>query len=534
MTKKGKLFIIFFALMCLGLFLRTYHISNFGLFGDEKQSVLIAVGNTNFGGMSKLMNPPAVFSPADYWAPRGIQAWFDADARGDVSGNSLVHDMMLKFVANVFGKGDGTLRGVSVFFNMLTLWLLFYWARRQKKQEFYWPLGILFLAVLEPFFVVFSQQARNYTTSLFFSTASNYFFWKIIIQKADFETPKPKDILGWAIASLLALFSTYLTALVLIGQLIYMLIRRPTWIIWQKMLLAAILIVIPFGIWMLWGPGQYFLAYQADAGKQYLTFLQTNGPIKDWIEAASPGNLIKRTISIVSDNFFWTNDLYARQGIKFGGILLMIFGFFVVRWVKNIEDLPMKRLFTFAGIQIFFPVLVLILTALQAGTTTGFFLRYASFAIPFGIFISAGFADYLLRLPIWYRSLGILLMLIQLYFLVSQFTPLYKDQKQKYTNATGRIRERNPYPLIADRIRTNYSLGDTVLFPSRRTNFLNSQHIDMQSVDVSDAQLVNLYFDADEPIFQKIDTTYQDSVIIQKKNGQRLLIFDFRKGSLRY
>ena len=63
---------------------------------------------------------------------------------------------------------------------------------------------------------------------------------------------------------------------------------------------------------------------------------------------------------------------------------------------------------------------------------------------------------------------------------------------------------------------------------------MNSQHIDMQSVDVSDAQLVNLYFDADEPIFQKIDTTYQDSVIIQKKNGQRLLIFDFRKGSLRY
>jgi hypothetical protein len=202
--------------------------------------------------------------------------------------------------------------------------------------------------------------------------------------------------------------------------------------------------------------------------------------------------------------------------------------------VKNIEDLPMKRLFTFAGIQIFFPVLVLILTALQAGTTTGFFLRYASFAIPFGIFISAGFADYVLRLPIWYRSLGILLMLIQLYFLASQFTPLYKDQKQKYTNPTGRIRVRNPYPLIADRIRTNYSLGDTVLFPSRRTNFLNSQHIDIRDVDVSDAQLVNLYFDADEPIFQKIDTTYQDSVIIQKKNGQRLLIFDFRKGSLRY
>ena len=76
--------------------------------------------------------------------------------------------------------------------------------------------------------------------------------------------------------------------------------------------------------------------------------------------------------------------------------------------------------------------------------------------------------------------------------------------------------------------------GDTVLYPSRKTNFLNSQHINMQAVDVSDAQLVNLYFDAEEPFYQKIDTTYQDSVIIRKKNGQRLLIFDFRQGSLRY
>lgn len=534
MTQKGKLFIVFFALMSLGLFLRTYHISNFGLFGDEKQSVLIAVGNTNFGGMSALMNPPAVFTPADFWAPRGIQAWLDADARGDVSGNSLFHDMMLKLVANVFGKGDGALRGVSVFFNMLTIWLLFYWARRQKMHEFYWPLGILLLAVLEPFFIIFSQQARNYTTSLFFTTVSNYFFWKMIIQKNDIEKPKTKDVVGWALTSLFALFSTYLTALVLVGQLIYMFIRLPKWEIWQKILLGAFLFIIPFGAWMLVGPGQYFLAYQADAGKQYLSFLQTNGPIKDWIEAASPGNLVKRTVSILSDYFFWTNDLYARQGVKFGGILLLIFGFFVIRWIKNIEDASMKRLYTFAGIQIFFPVFVLILTALKAGTTTGFFLRYASFGLPFGIFISAGFADYILRLPIWYRSLGILLMFIQLYFLVFQFSPLYQDQKQKYTNTAGRTRMRNPYPLIADRIRANYSVGDTVLYPTRRTNFLNSQHIDMNSVDVSDAQLVNVYFNGNEPFYQKIDTTYQDSVMLQKKNGRRLLIFDFRQGSLRY
>ena len=236
--------------MCLGLILRTYHIANFGLFGDEKQSVLIAVGNTNFGGMSTLINPPAVFTPADFWAPRGIQAWLDVDARGDVSGNSLFHDMMLKLVANVFGKGDGALRSVSVFFNMLTLWLLFYWARRQKIHEFYWPLGILLLAILEPFFIIFSQQARNYTTSIFFSTASNYFFWKMIIQRNEIERPNTKDVMGWAFSSLFALFSTYLTALVLVGQLIYMFIRLPKWVVWQKLLLGSLIILIPFVAWM--------------------------------------------------------------------------------------------------------------------------------------------------------------------------------------------------------------------------------------------------------------------------------------------
>ena len=81
MVNKGRLFLFFLALMLLGAFLRFYHINSFGLFGDEKQSALIAVANTNYGGMRKLLTPPATFTPSDFWESRGIKSWLDADAR---------------------------------------------------------------------------------------------------------------------------------------------------------------------------------------------------------------------------------------------------------------------------------------------------------------------------------------------------------------------------------------------------------------------------------------------------------------------
>ena len=52
--------------------------------------------------------------------------------------------------------------------------------------------------------------------------------------------------------------------------------------------------------------------------------------------------------------------------------------------------------------------------------------------------------------------------------------------------------------------------------------------------DVSDAQLVNLYFNSELKFVQKIDTIYKDSVILKKKDGQKILIFDFKQGKYRF
>ncbi len=531
MVNKRRLFLFFLGLMLFAAFLRLYHINSFGLFGDEKQSALIAVANTNFGGMRELLTPPATFTPSDFWESRGIKSWLDADARGDVSGNSLVHDMMLKLFATLFGKSDGALRSVSVFFNLMTLWLLFYWARRQKSNQEFWPLGILLLAVIEPFFVIYSQQARNYTTSIFFTTASNYFFWNLV-DKVDQTTAKPKDLVGWILASLCALFSTYLTALVLVGQFIYLIfVSKSPWNKIKNMAIGSFAFVIPFVSWMYWGPGQYFFNYQKDAGKQYLNYLNFNGPVIGWIEESNLINLFKRSVVILSDIFFLTNDLYRRHG-KFGVIMLVVFFFLVITWVTKIKEKNEKNFYIFGLIQILLPVLVLIITAIDAGTTTGFFLRYASFGIPFGIFISAGLIEHLFKSNIWIKSLCALVVFTQLYFLIFQIKPLYSDSHQKYTFSENR--SKNPYPLIAEKIISSYQPGDTVLYPSKMNNFLNAKNLQTRVADVSDAQLVNLYFNSQMNFVQKIDTIYKDSVILKKKDGQKILIFDFKQGKYRF
>lgn len=529
MTKRNYQF-VFILLMIIATILRVYHLDNFSLFSDERSSVLLGVANTNQGGMGQLMRPDKTFTPQDFWAPRGIKAWFDADARGDVSGNSLLHDMMLKLFAFLFGKSDFSMRSVSVLFNLLTVWVIFRWARKLFPTK-RWALVVLFFAVIEPFFVVYSQQVRNYATSLFFTTAANYLFWKLYIQESEQATFSKKYYILWILSSIGALFSTYLTILSLAGFGVYLLLANRDKNTWIRVITGYILIVLPIIPWFIWGPAKYFWQFQSDAAEQIMNFIKTNGEIPGWLELSSPSNLFKRTIAILSDQFVWTNDLYDPHGYKIGGVLLLGFIFLLFTWYKTV-NVQAKKTFLFAFIQILFPVVLLFVAAVRAGTTSGFFLRYASFGLHFGIFISVAVLKYVLERAIWIKLILGTFFVIQTVNLVRLFLPLYSDQKQKYTFSTNR--EPNPYPKIAQKINEIYQIGDTVIYPSNTEVFLKSKYTNLNEINTVDAQNVNLYFSGKEAFIQRVDPNNRDSVMIYKKDGQKLLIFDFQKGKYRY
>jgi len=522
--------VLFFSLLTLGIFLRVYHLGNFSLFSDERSSVLLGVANINQGGMGGLMNPEKTFTPADFWASRGIRAWFDADARGDVSGNSLLHDMLLKLFAFLFGKSDEAMRSVSVLFNVLTLWLMYLWSKKIKPLQ-KWSLLILGLAVIEPFFVIYSQQVRNYATSLFFTTASNYFFWNLIQENSEPNSKLRKNWFAWILSSIAALFSTYLTGLVIVGQFIFLLFLRYPMKYWFRMIIGLAIILFPLILWMVFGPGQYFLQFQADAAEQLLGFIKANGEIPGWLELSTPHNIFRRTVSILSDQFLWTNDLYVKHGYKVGTIILIAFIFWVFAWLRKI-DFEERKIYILGVIQISLPIIFLFIAALKAGTTSGFFLRYASFGLPFGIFISVGFFAYQWNNGIWVKAIICLFLVSQTYFLVQMFLPLYSDKPQKYTFSYDR--GPNPYIKIADLIKEKYKSGDTVVYPSSMSNFLDSKHMRNRIVDPTDAQNVNLYFSEKDQFIQRVDSYNRDSIMLHRLNGQKLLIFDFEKRKYRY
>jgi hypothetical protein len=372
--------------------------------------------------------------------------------------------MMLKLFAQLFGHTDAVFRSVSVLFNLLTVWLLFYWYRKMYAGQWNCQLLVLLLAVIEPFFVIYSQQARNYTTSIFFSTLSNYFFWVLAIKQQD--TIKRKYLIGWILASLCALFSTYLTALVLVGQGIYLTLRFPSKKLYLTMLLGGIVAAIPMLCWILFGPGQHFLGYQADAAAKYVEYIQAHGPIPGWIEPSNFDNIFKRTIAILSDQFLWTNDIYLKKGYRFGGVAILLFGYGIFRWL-SVENKQLVNFHLFCLLQILLPIVVLIAAAINAGTTTGYFIRYASFALPLGIFLSVGYLRYLFRQSIWIRMLAGLFVFIQMYFQVAIFSALYSDAPQQYTFSNHRAP--NPYPLVASQIIKTYQLGDTIIYPNALT-----------------------------------------------------------------
>ena len=116
--------------------------------------------------------------------------------------------------------------------------------------------------------------------------------------------------------------------------------------------------------------------------------------------------------------------------------------------------------------------------------------------------------------------------------MIQQFLPLYTDKKQKYTYSVNR--GPNPYPIIASKIEKIYELGDTIVYPSWKSKVLPSKHTLGRMIDPVDAQNVNLYFNSKAQYIQRVDVFMHDSILIKRKNGDVILIFDFQNGKYRY
>lgn len=327
-------------LLVSALCLRLFHVDRYGIFFDEKSTLLISQGicleganqrnvftttsTTPAGDTVYTLRP---FTPAEFWAPKTIADFIEANIRGDI-GNSPTYYGILWLWTTVFGLSDLAIRLPSVLFSVLLVALLYAFVRRhirletpEKTEQV--ALLAAALATVEPFFIAYSQLARNYSLTFLLTLSATYLFLSILeraqpgnepVRSTDVPAARlPKGALIGAYALLFALsvLSHYLSVTVFLCHALYALLVLRQVRTWVQLALAGAVGLGLVSLWFLYGGGAYTfktLAYQAALYKSYALTNPTNNPFGLILPATLP-NILIRALPVFSDLFIFTNGL---------------------------------------------------------------------------------------------------------------------------------------------------------------------------------------------------------------------------------
>lgn len=583
-SRKYGLFLAILLVVALGL--RLYKLDAHGIFFDEKSTALISQGISLEGANQQDVFGKKYFTPREFWKPKPLQDYFDAHIRGDI-GNSPAYYLLIHFWIRLFGLSDFSVRLLSVVFSVATVWLLYRFTVRHLGSEKL-ALAAASLATIEPFFIAYSHQARNYSMSFFFTLLATHLFLNIVRTHA--SERRTGQYLAYGGAALACLLCHYLTFTVLLAHGLYVLAFVKPGRIWLGLAGAVGLAGVGMALWMTFGGGTYTfrtLKYQAKFYHDIAHNPAVQPQYAGWIEPTTAANLSRKLVPILADQFIVTNGLgNALKGAKnfmllagltalsvwayrrwrmghqvffpalVGGAHAVALLFFsvapslflvleaalilvllLVRFHRMAASDAERKLIWLFVIISFLPTGFLVFSALKDGHTVGLTQRYAGFSFPYAILLTVLALREALRLDNWARILIFGALIWQLSALVGVLRNVYGDVSEKYTYRS-QPRIRNPYWCVAQDITRLYQPGDTVIYPANNRSVfsaVNEEQKQYEQVSPFDAQMVNLYLSDDANFVQRIEPTNPDKVwLYQKHTGQRRLLFDFKGLTYRY
>ncbi|PJE58158.1 MAG: hypothetical protein COU81_02200 [Candidatus Portnoybacteria bacterium CG10_big_fil_rev_8_21_14_0_10_36_7] len=204
--------------------------------------------------------------------------------------------IILRFWNYIFGSSLFSLRFFSLFFGMLTVWILYVFIKKAFNSERLALIASLLVAI-NPFQIQFSQEARMYTLGAFLVILSSWLLLKAF---------EKKTYISWAIYGVvagLALLTHYFLMFSVAAQGAFVLI----WLFkkdWRQMYLIEAIkkMIVGFGVSVL-----VFLPYLP-------TFIRQFSQVQDsyWIPKMTPVSIpatLWKMISgwgyLVGSNFLW-------------------------------------------------------------------------------------------------------------------------------------------------------------------------------------------------------------------------------------
>lgn len=572
---KKNVRIILIAILCLATGLRFYKIDEYGFAGDEKFGLLVSQFLVQEGGnqpesLRKLNSP--YFTPKEFWKKRTF-ADFEQSIANRENGTSAFYSLMNHYNTEIFGVSDFTMRMPSLIFNVLTVLLLFIFVRTHLKSD---TLALLsaFLAAISPYFISYSQIARNYPVLAFFSLLSVHLL--LLIFRDEEKNRRPIFLyFDYGMVVFVCLMNHYSIFPLFLIQGLYCLLFLRKQRAWLGLTLAMIIPVLGMLFWIKFSGGQWSM-HSIKQSALDNTLVAKYSP-NDWIAITSFSTVIKQLRHILSMQFLIIDGVsFAVSGVKnfilsigtaisFGlitvyaknkrlqlalitGICLIAYFVFTVSPLQHLilsvalfgfYILLEKLLLRFDKVQFFvllltlLPILFLIVFSIQDKNTMRIIPRYIAYSYTFAIVIVALIIKYLLTFEGEVKYFFAIILLFQLYYIVGLIKDKYKDKPLAYFQVFTEPRIKNPYDLAAKKIVEIYSKGDTVIYPSYMPKSIMKGY-NMPSYSVQDAQYTNCYLPKDAEIIQRVDKNEANKIIIKKADGRKKLIFDFKDTKYRY
>ncbi len=578
-------------IIALAFMLRVYKSGDYGIYLDEKYTLVISQGIVMEGANQKdvFFTPgKKYFTPREFWKEKTFADFIEANIRGDI-GNSPVYYGVLWVWLKLFGFSDFSARFPSVIFSTMVVGMVYVFVKRHFRSE---SLALLsaFLTAIEPFFVAYSHMARNYSMSFFLTLLATHLFLLIVERQRKGSRDTPWKLYGWyGLVFILSLLSHYLTITVFLCHALYALFFIRPIKHWLPFIYTAAVGLGVVSLWFVFGGGKYTfqtLAYQA---KLYGSLAQTNPYTNEFaiILPATLPNVALKSAPLWADLLILSNGLgqidalglrnifialalgisavvvlhrYLRATqppvwlVLAFGLLLVVgmplytvprlvyivmaafpsFVYLLVLYLRRHVVRTDRSLIWFTAILAIVPTLFLVVMSFKNNHTYGLTQRYSGFSFPYSIIFVAMMLRQFWLMPGTIKLVLGAVLAIQSYFVANLLVRIYQDRDPKYTYFIN-PRGPNPYIQTAERIKANYAPGDTILYPSIKLNPRDSIEMTHSPYSIMDAQWTNFYLPKDAEYWQRMDTTQTDKVILIKGDtGKRIELFDFQGRKYRY
>ena len=574
--QTNQIYFWLFAILVVAASLRLYHLDALGIFFYEKATMMVSQGMVQNGGnQHDVFNPQKyVFTNQEFWQPQTLPEYLESMRRSDI-GNSPFYYVLLHSWLKLTGISDFTARLFSVLFSVLTVWLIFIFVSHFFKSSKL-ALTAAALAAIEPFFVAYSQQARNYSLTFFLTLLATYCFLRAL-EAEDKHKPSLRWFAFYGLVAGLSFLSHFLAATVCLAHGLYALVTVRRWRTWVALIGAGALAVSGLAAWIIWGGGDWTLRSLNHQQAVYLecAFKRPYNNPYGIILPATFKNVFDKSLPIFTDLWSYSNSLVGTLEGKKNTIVALLMGIgliFAFRYAQKNRDKSMivsaaaavvlggsalfysnhkigfvvasvailmlflafnqttfknKNLIWFLIIIAIIPSAFLIVNAVRSGHTYGLTQRYSGFSFPF-VIILAGIALWqLVESQGWFKYLIITVLLLQSVLIAGTLKSFYDDTSLKYNyRLTPRLP--NPHYAAAQKALEIYEKGDTVLIGAPRNVYDNPMDRAFMDHSVTDAQYFNLYLPKDGIFVQRLDTLNVDKISLKKASGQLIELTDLK------